>query len=149
MSAINNLGPTDPSVLSPNGQGGFGDNPFLHLLTTQLRNQTPLEPMNNDSFMQQVATFSSMEEQQQLNQNMLALLDYQGLLARMQGLSQGSALLGKDVTFTQGGIESSGTVESVYVNETGDLRLKIGDSDIGMDSVVAIAQPEDPASPST
>ena len=73
-----------PTVLSQQG-GGFGENPFLALLTTQLRNQTPLEPVDNESFMNQMASYSSMEQQQDLNTNMLALLDYQGLLARMQG----------------------------------------------------------------
>jgi len=130
------------SALSSRG-ASFGDNPFLSLLTEQLRNQTPLEPVDNDSFMNQVAQFSSMEQQQELNTNMLELLDYQGLLARMQGLSQGSALLGKDVTYSaDGGGEQSGTVESVYVNEVGELRLRIGADDIDLRSVRAIAEPK-------
>ena len=81
------------NVVSSQG-GTFEDNPFLTLLIAQLRNQTPLEPVDNASFMQQVATFSSMEEQRNLNTNMLKLLDLQSLLARLQGLSEGSALLG-------------------------------------------------------
>ena len=38
-----------------------------------------------------------MQQQQELNTNMLALLDYQGVLARIQGLGEGSALLGKEI----------------------------------------------------
>jgi len=141
MSAISNLGPTDPNILTnTSGSSSFGDNPFLQLLTTQLRNQTPLEPMDNGSFMEQVATFSSMEEQQDLNKNMLALLDYQGLLARMQGLSQGSALLGKEVSYVRDGIELSGDVDSVYVGSSGELRLKVGEDDIEMGSIISITQ---------
>jgi flagellar basal-body rod modification protein FlgD len=75
---IGNLGST---VLSNQG-GSFGDNPFLQLLTEQLKNQTPLQPVDDASFMNQMATYSSMQQQQDLNKNMLSLLDYQGVLAR-------------------------------------------------------------------
>ena len=121
--------------------GSFGSNPFLTLLIEQLRNQTPLEPVDNASFMEQVATFSSMEEQKELNDNMLKLLDFQGLLARLQGLSEGSALLGKEVTYTiDGDATAKGEVNSVYINEDGEVRMKVGDDDISMRQVIAIGQ---------
>ena len=97
-TSIASASATTGNVLSQRG-GNFGDNPFLRLLTEQLKNQTPLEPVDNASFMNQMASYSSMQQQQDLNTNMLALLDFQGLLARMEGLSQGSALLGKQVTY--------------------------------------------------
>lgn len=129
------------SVLSTQ-QADYGDNPFLRLLTEQLRNQTPLEPVDNESFMNQMASYSSMEEQKQLNDNMLKLLDYQGVLARVQGLGEGSALLGKDVSFVKEGVETSDTVESLYVAETGDIRLRLaGGDEIDMRSVIGIAEP--------
>jgi flagellar basal-body rod modification protein FlgD len=121
--------------------GTFEDNPFLTLLIAQLRNQTPLEPVDNASFMQQVATFSSMEEQRNLNTNMLKLLDLQTLLARLQGLSEGSALLGKEVTYAvDGNRTGKGEVNSVYINEEGEVRMRIGDDDISMSQIVAIGQ---------
>ena len=121
--------------------GTFDDNPFLTLLIAQLRNQTPLEPVDNASFMQQVATFSSMEEQRNLNTNMLKLLDLQSLLARLQGLSEGSALLGKEVTYAiDGNRTGKGEVNSVYINEEGEVRMRIGDDDISMSQIVAIGQ---------
>ncbi len=139
IQSLNSVGGT--SVLSTR-QADYGDNPFLRLLTEQLRNQTPLDPVDNESFMNQMASYSNMEEQRQLNDNMLKLLDYQGLLARVQGLGEGSALLGKEVTFTQDGVETSDTVDSLYVAETGDIRLRLaGGSEIDMRSVIGIAQP--------
>lgn len=120
----------------------FGDNPFLKLLTEQLKNQTPLEPVDNESFMNQMASYTSMQEQRDLNSNMLKLLDYQGVLARAQGLSQGSALLGKEVTFAgEGGETSTGTVDSIYVAESGDVRLKLTDGkEVDLRSVLGITQ---------
>jgi flagellar basal-body rod modification protein FlgD len=144
MTTTTPISGTDPlaTVLSRQG-GSFGDNPFLRLLTEQLRNQTPLEPVDNESFMNQMASYSSMQQQQDLNANMLALLDYQGLLARMQGLSQGSALLGKEVTYAKAdGADGKDVVDSVYVTEQGEvmLRLKGGD-EVALRDVHAIGNP--------
>ena len=131
------------TVLSNRG-GSFGDNPFLLLLTEQLKNQTPLEPVDNESFMNQMASYSSMQQQQDLNKNMLALLDYQGLLARMQGLSQGSALLGKEVSYTDAqGSDTKGVVESVYVAEDGEVKLKLEDgAEVSLRDIHSIATAE-------
>ncbi len=139
ISSLNSVGGT--SVLSTQ-KASYGDNPFLRLLTEQLRHQTPLEPVDNESFMNQMASYTTMQEQRDLNGNMLKLLDYQGVLARVQGLGQGSALLGKDVSYVgESGTEVSGKVTSVYIAETGDVRLKLeGGTDIDMREVIGIAE---------
>jgi hypothetical protein len=131
------------SVLSTS-QAKYGDNQFLTLLTEQLRNQTPLDPVDNESFMSQMASYTTMEEQRELNSNLLKLLDYQGVLARLQGLSEGSALLGKDVSYVDAdGNEQTARVESVYVAENGDVRLRLsGDAEIGLREVIGVSQPE-------
>lgn len=138
---INSLSSGGTQVLSTQ-KAQYGDNPFLRLLTEQLRNQTPLEPVDNESFMNQMASYTTMQEQRDLNTNLLKLLDYQGALARAQGLGQGSALLGKQVEFVgNGATPEQGTVESVYVDETGEIRLKLNnDRDISMRDVLGISQ---------
>ncbi len=130
------------SVLSTS-KASYGDNPFLKLLTEQLKNQTPLEPVDNESFMNQMASYTTMQEQRDLNGNMLKLLDYQGVLARAQGLSQGSALLGKEINYADAdGNTASGTVQSISVAETGDVRLKLeGGKEVDLRSVLGITQP--------
>jgi flagellar basal-body rod modification protein FlgD len=124
-------------------QAAFGDTPFLQLLTAQLKNQTPLEPVDNESFMTQVASYTSMTEQRELNSNMLKLLDYQGILARIQSLSEGSSLLGKEVTFADAsGNETTGKVSSVFVSEDGEVRLRLDDgNEIDMRQITGIAEP--------
>jgi len=129
------------SVLSSQS-AKFADNPFLTLLVTQMRQQTPLDPVDNGAFMQQLATFSSMEEQKEINTNLLALIDFQGALARVQSLGEGSALLGKEVTWKDDAGDQSGTVQSVFVNEDGEVRLTLdGDREIGIRDVIGIRQP--------
>jgi len=140
-SAIGNLPASNgTSVLSTN-KTTFGDNPFLKLLTEQLKNQTPLEPVNNESFMNQMASYTTMQEQRDLNTNLLKLLDYQGVLGRVQGLSEGSALLGKQVTYAgDGGNDTTGTVESVFVSQEGDVKLKLtGGKEIDLRAVLGIS----------
>lgn len=138
----NNLGATDGTAVLSSRRASYGDNPFLRLLTEQLKNQTPLEPVDNESFMNQMASYTTMQEQRDLNTNLLKLLDYQGVLARVQGLSQGSALLGKEVSYLgEGGKEAQGQVSSVFVTETGDVRLKLADGkEIDLRTVTGIAE---------
>ena len=140
ISSINGLNNPGNGVLSTQ-RATFGDNVFLELLVTEMRTQTPLDPVDNSSFMEQMASFSTMEEQRQLNDNLLQLLDFQGVLARMQGLSEGSALLGKEVTFVNSaGEEETALVESVFVAEDGAVKLRSGEQEIDLRQVTGIAE---------
>ena len=51
-----------PSVLSgEGGLGSLGQADFLRLLTTQLSNQDPLNPTDNEAMLAQLAQFSQLE----------------------------------------------------------------------------------------
>ncbi len=125
--------------------GKFGDNPFLQLLVTQLQAQTPLEPVDNNSFMSQLSQLSTMEEQKEMNSNLMMLLEFQGALARMQGLSQGSEMIGRQVDYVSSSTSKvqSGVVESVRVNEKGKIILQIGKESVELDSVVGVRKAKD------
>jgi len=137
---INTINQTGGNRVLGTNEAKFGDNQFLELLTQQLRNQTPFEPVDSESFNTQMASYSNMEEQRELNANMLQLLDYQGILARSQGLSQGSALLGKSVEYVaEDGSTAAEPVQSVFVAETGDVRLRLeSGAEIDMRQVLGI-----------
>ena len=141
-SSIGSSNPVDGTTVMSTNRATYGDNRFLKLLTEQLKNQTPLEPVNNESFMNQMASYTTMQESRDLNTNLLKLLDYQGVLARVQGLSQGSSLLGREVSYAgDGGTEAHGKVESVFVAETGDVRLKLeGGKEIDLRQVLGISE---------
>jgi flagellar basal-body rod modification protein FlgD len=57
-------------------KAGIADNfdSFLLLLTTQLKNQTPLDPLNTNEFTQQLVQFASVEQQIKSNTTLEALL---------------------------------------------------------------------------
>lgn len=50
----------------------LGKDAFLKLLITQLRNQDPLNPMEDKEFIAQMAQFSTLEQMQELNKNIVS-----------------------------------------------------------------------------
>ena len=69
---------------------------FLVMLTTQLENQDPLNPVDSADFAVQLATFSGVEQQVQTN-DLLAALSAQ---LTTSGLSDYAAWVGKDALVT-------------------------------------------------
>ena len=52
-------------------------NTFLQLLTTQLQNQNPLDPLDTNQFTQQLVEFASVEQQINMNTNLQSLISMQ------------------------------------------------------------------------
>jgi len=71
---------------------------FLQLLTTQLQNQDPLNPMDSNQFTQQLVEFSQVEQQINTNTNLSSLIS----LTEGNAGSAAVSYLGKDVTITNG-----------------------------------------------
>lgn len=67
---------------------------FLRLLTAQLRNQDPLNPVSNTEFLAQTAQFSTLEQLQNMNKTLERLLAQAG----GAGPASAAALLGRGVT---------------------------------------------------
>ena len=110
MSAIGNILSTAGTDPTSTNKSDSKKDLFLQLLVAEMRTQNPLEPMDNQSFMEQMSQFSAMEQTQEMNQNLAQLIRLQLLLATSQGLEQASALLGKVVDFTTSdGSEGSGS----------------------------------------
>lgn len=67
---------TDTTSKATKSLKGLADNyeTFLKLLTTQLKNQDPMNPMESDKFTSQLAQFTGVEQQIATNKNMEKLL---------------------------------------------------------------------------
>lgn len=78
-------------------------NAFLNLLIAQLKNQDPLNPMKDQEFIAQLATFSSLEQISNMNKNM------------EKNFSMG--LLGATITDVKGSV---GVVKVVDIDMKGD-----------------------------
>jgi flagellar basal-body rod modification protein FlgD len=95
------------SALSGNSSIGLQD--FLKILTSQLSFQDPLKPMDNQQFMAQMAQFTALEQSQQLNTKMDALLSTQASL-------QSVGLIGRTVDVTTQAGTLSGTVVALSLS---------------------------------
>ena len=69
---------------------------FLQLLTTQLQNQDPLDPMDTDTFTQELVEFASVEQQVDMNTNMQTLISMQSTTEATSALQ----LVGSTVTIS-------------------------------------------------
>ena len=67
-------------------QSVMGKDDFLHLLVTQLKNQDPLNPSDSTEFTAQLATFSSLEELQNINSKLSDVSTSQTVLTNSQAV---------------------------------------------------------------
>ncbi len=67
---------------------------FLTLLTTQLKNQDPLNPLDTEKFTSQLVQFASVEQSIQTNKNLETLIGLQAAADRDGAL----AMIGKTIT---------------------------------------------------
>lgn len=59
---------TDTGTTTTSSSKELGKTEFLQLLIAQLKNQDPMNPMDNGQFISQMATFSSLEQLISINQ---------------------------------------------------------------------------------
>lgn len=102
-SATTGSGSSSSSASSSSTQNLDKDD-FLKLLTVQLRNQDPLNPISNTDFIAQTAQFTSLEQLTNMNQSLNQLLAQNG-----NTVTGGAALLGRTVTVNGTAIQLDGT----------------------------------------
>ena len=109
----------------------LGRDAFLKLLTTQLTNQSPLDPMDNEAFVAQLGQFSSVEG----IKGMQASLENMVSGMRQEQMVSGANLVGKKVVIEGGSFIGGNNEDSVgTVNLSGEadsLSFNIYDSATG------------------
>jgi flagellar basal-body rod modification protein FlgD len=98
--------------------GGLGKDDFLKLLVAQLKNQDPMNPVNDQEFMGQMAAFSTLEQ-------ITNLAGSNERLNETVAADQSIALIGHQVTYTKpDGSTAEGKVENVdFSGETFTLTI--------------------------
>jgi len=87
----------------------MGKDDFLKLLTTQLRYQDPMNPMQGGEFATQLAQFSSLEQLTNINTSLTQGLDANYLLSQVIGNSLSANLIGNQVRATSDTFNYSGS----------------------------------------
>jgi flagellar basal-body rod modification protein FlgD len=108
---------------------------YMKLLVTQLQNQNPLEPMDNNQMASQLAQLS------QLGQTELLNTKFADVLSTSQK-SYASSLVGKEVSFAYaddaGNTQlASGTVSGI-ITQGNNINLLVGNYTIGLSDVLTV-----------
>ncbi len=91
----------------------LGKDDFLKLLTAQLANQDPLQPVDNQAFIAQLAQFSSLEQLQGVSSRLDTLLQTMGSSNQMSTAS----MVGRNVRYDTDGVDLvAGTPPSLQAN---------------------------------
>ncbi len=121
-SSSSSLGSTTGATLAGNFQT------FLTLLTTQLQNQNPLDPLDTNQFTQQLVQFAGVEQQLKTNDSLSQLvtlqqttqatqaLDYVGKTAVVDGTT---ATMSQSSTTWHLNVPTDATVDISIANSTG------------------------------
>ena len=102
-------------------------NTFLTMLTTQLKNQDPLSPMDSTQFTNQLVQFSAVEQQINTNSNLETLISLQKTSQQASAISY----LGQTVSFSSSTLPlSSGASAFSYTlpSQAASLTVQIEDS---------------------
>ncbi len=113
----------------------LGKDQFLQILVTQLRNQDPMQPLQDKEFIAQMAQFSSLEQMMNMSKEITSLRQSAGMVA---------GLIGKEVTWSEeseaGVTVYKGTVNSVLWRD-GVQYVKVEDAEVPIDEIISIAEP--------
>ncbi|MDH4238468.1 MAG: flagellar hook capping protein [Phycisphaerae bacterium] len=98
---------------------------YMKVLITQLQNQNPLEPLDNNEMASQLAQFSQLQQLESMNSNFAQIL-------AITNRSYANSLIGKEVTFfsqdTATGelVQKKGVVNEVFNDlNMGESLLKV------------------------
>lgn len=107
--------------------GNLDKDAFLQLLVAQMKYQDPLEPTSNTEYISQLATFSELEEMQ----NVSASMD----------MSRANALVGQYVFMNEENGYAEGQVDYV-VYQGGKIYLSVNEELYDIDNLDTVADPE-------
>lgn len=144
LNSYENIGlATSASVAAKQAKdrSSLGQAEFLELMTTQLKNQDPMEPMDNGEFLSQIAQFGTVNGVTELNSS---FNNFASNLQSSQAL-QAASLIGRDVLFqnseaylSQNGMSGAAQLESaasdVAVNIYDSIGEVIGRVELGKQS---------------
>ena len=98
MENITFLSETGGSYATSKTSGNIlGKDDFLKLLVAKLTNQDPLNPMEDQDFIAQLAQFSSLEQLSNMNENLLQDMQWNYLLSQTISNTMSTSLIGRTV----------------------------------------------------
>jgi flagellar basal-body rod modification protein FlgD len=118
-----NASTTNSNNTSSTATAGIADNfqTFLTLLTTQLQNQNPLDPLDTNQFTQQLVQFAGVEQQLRQNDQLKTLIALQKSAQSTQAL----AFVGNTVAVDGSKARFDGSAATWNINAPADSNVTI------------------------
>ena len=107
---------------------------FLQLLTAQISNQDPLEPMKDTEFISQMANIASLEQMEQFSKGFETFADSQKDMVAQ-------AYLGRQVNVTDGERSISGVVDAVDKAEDGQISVQVNGQSYNPQDITRVSIP--------
>lgn len=129
MTAINNVSSATSATTTSStttSSDNLSINDFLTILSAEMQNQDPANPMDDTQFVTQLAQFSSLQQMQSMNTSINSLL-----------VTQSSALIGKNIEAVVDGVTTEGTVDSISVKDSVPY-AHVGENSIPVSSITKI-----------
>jgi flagellar basal-body rod modification protein FlgD len=137
-SPITNLGSVATSTASAtvDRSDQMDKDTFLKLLVAQMRYQDPSNPASSSELMAQTATFSQVEQLQQIAGQNTAML-------ALQRATSAGTLVGQTVTYTaEDGSATTGRVSSVVIaTDTSEATATIGGAAVPVGRITQVSDP--------
>ncbi len=128
ISKVNYSGASQENHRVPERE--LGKNAFFQILAAQLQFQDPLSGGDNTQYIAQLAQFSSLEQMQNLNSSIQAMMQF-------QHAQYGSQLIGKNVKLIHGDEIIEGIVDRVRLTN-GEISILIGDQAYQLNQILEI-----------
>lgn len=94
----------------------LGRDDFLRLLTVQLQYQDPLSPLGNEDMIAQLAQFSSLEQLENINQNLTTGINLNLLLTQVLNNTAAVGMVGKQILATSESVYFDGKTSEIAFN---------------------------------
>lgn len=130
---------SDVTFSEGNGFETLKTEDFVKILITQLSNQNPLQPLEDNQLLQQISSIQALSSTSQL-------IDTLNAFGLNQNLGAASSLIGREVSAKVGGSQVSGIVNKAVV-EDGKVYLLVGDDNVKVpfDSVNSVGEDDSDA----
>ena len=131
-SEIEHVKPKRSGTIGGTAEKAMGMEDFLRLLTTQIANQDPMEPMKDTEFIAQMASISSVEQMQQF------AASFKDFTASHREIAA-QAYLGKQVTAQDGeSAPITGIAQAVEKGTSGELLVTVNGQTFPATSITRI-----------
>lgn len=114
-----------------------GRTEYLELFVAQLQNQDPLEPVQQQDMLGQLAQFSTVEGIETLNESQAEFNANFAQLLELQLLNSGTELLGKEVSFGTGG--DSGIATEIR-QDSGQVLVRVGEFLVPVSDIASVSE---------